>query len=311
MPTMQTAQDFMRRNLVTLQPGTCVLDGVGRLLKHNISGAPVMDDRGEYLGVFSEKCSINALTETVERASEVGMHVVRAREIMTSNLQTLSPDADVFEAIDDILSKRISGAPVVDQQGRFLGIFSEKTAMQVLMASAYDQFPGADVGSYMNTDRKRIIDQDTNLLDIAHMFQLTPYRRLPILRSEILWGQVSRRDVLRAGLSLSKDVAKKVGDGTADERLKDAATAAEVGGFMDRDARTTVPGEDILSVAQVFLSTPYRRLPVVDGGKLVGQVSRRDLLEAAASLLRPKGEKHRAETLYLSPLSETRPPSLG
>ncbi len=311
MPTMQTAQDFMRRKLITLEPETSVLDGVTRLLKSNISGAPVVDSDGKYLGVFSEKCSMNALTETVELASEAGMHVVRAREIMTSQLTTLTSEVDVFEAVDDILGKRISGAPVVDPDGRFLGIFSEKTAMRVLLAAAYDQFPGSNVGTYMNTDRNRVIGEDTNLLDIAHKFQETPYRRLPILRNESLAGQISRRDVLRAEHRIAKDVAQKLEDGSADDRLKGASAAAAVESFMDQDARTIAPGEDILSVAQVFLSTPYRRLPVIERGKLIGQVSRRDLLEAAAALLRPKTEKHHAETLYLSPLSESLPPSIG
>ena len=54
-----------------------------------------------------------------------------------------------------------------------------------------------------------------------------------------------------------------------------------------------------------------RRLPVIERGRLIGQVSRRDLLEAAAALLRPPAEKHGADTLYLSPLSESIPPSIS
>lgn len=308
---MQIAQDFMRRQLVTLEPQTCVLDGIDRLLRSNISGAPVVDAAGTYLGVFSEKCSINALTDTVELGDEVGMHIVRAREIMTSSLTTLCPELDVFEAIDDILAKRVSGAPVVDASGRFLGIFSEKTAMRVLLAAAYDQLPGSNVGSYMNTDRQRIFGEDTNLLDLAHKFQQTPYRRLPILRGDLLAGQVSRRDVLRAELRVAKDVSTKIENGTADERLMKASTLSSIDRFMDSNAQTIAMGDDILSVAQMFLTTPYRRLPVLENGKLIGQVSRRDLLAAAAALLRPKAEKHHAETLYLSPIAESLPPSLG
>ncbi len=311
MSTLQTAQDFMRRKLITLDPQTSVLDGVTRLLRTNISGAPVVSEDGEYLGVFSEKCSMNALTTTVELADRVGMHVPRAREFMTCNLTTLTPNVDVFEAVDHILSKRISGAPVVDGDGNFLGIFSEKTAMRVLIAAAYDQLPGTFVGAYMNQDRNRIIDEDTSLLEVAHKFQQTPYRRLPILSKDFLAGQISRRDVLRAELRLAKEVVDKSERGYLDSPLCDELTSADVGSFMDRNAKTTHPSEDLLSIAQVFLNTPYRRLPVVEDGALVGQVSRRDLLESAAALLRPKARKLRAETLYLSPLSESPPPSLS
>ena len=305
---VKTAQDFMRQKLVKLSEQTSIIDGVSRLLRDNISGAPVVDEQGSYLGVFSEKCCMNALTNVVEVADEIGMHVERAREFMTANLVTLSPEVDVFEAIDHILAKRISGAPVLDAEGNFQGIFSEKTAMQVLISAAYDQFPGSNVGAYMNTDRNRIIHEDDSLLDVAHRFQQTPYRRLPVLNSHRLAGQISRRDVLRAEHRLSKEMASRASR-NGDVRLHATATAA-VGQFMDRDAKTIAPNVDLLGIAQIFLNSPYRRLPVVDDGMLVGQVSRRDLLGAAADLLRPKAAAHHSETLYLSTVSDDRPPSL-
>lgn len=311
MTMMQSAQDFMRTKLETLDPSTNVVEGVSRLLKFNISGAPVVDQDGQYLGVFSEKCSMNALTETVELASEVGMYIVRAREIMTCKLTTLSPDVDVFEAVDHLLSKRISGAPVVDRSGCFLGIFSEKTAMRVLLAAAYDQFPGTNVGAYMNIDRNRIMSENDSLLTLAHRFQETPYRRLPILTGDRLAGQISRRDVLRAEVRLAKEVMERLANGTADQRFEDSSTNASVGDYMDKEAKTIRPTADVVAIAQVFLSTPYRRLPVVDGSRLVGQISRRDLLDAAAAMLRPPTEKHHAEALYLSNSGGTLPPSIG
>ncbi|MEM8667162.1 MAG: CBS domain-containing protein [Planctomycetota bacterium] len=311
MVTVKVAQDFMRRKLVTLTAETEVLDGVKRLLRDNISGAPVVDDQNNFLGVFSEKCCMNAMTEVVEVAATCGLHLGSAREFMKADLFTLSPEIDVFDAIDQVLGRRISGAPVVDEHDRYLGIFSEKTAMRVLVAAVHDQFPGTNVGSYMNVDRNRIIDDEDSLLEVAHKFQETPYRRLPILHNERLAGQVSRRDVLRAEHGVSLDARLMSQREDANEALKQACRERTVGEWMDTNALTTTPQTDLLSIAIQFLNSPYRRLPIIDHGKLVGQVSRRDLLEAAAELLRPKPKKHHAEALYLSPLSDSAPPSLS
>ncbi|MDG2220948.1 MAG: CBS domain-containing protein [Rubripirellula sp.] len=311
MATLKVARDFMRRKLVTLTADTEVLDGVARLLRDNISGASVIDDQGRYLGVFSEKCSMNAMTEVVEAADACGLYSGATREFMKCELFTLSPEIDVFEAIDEVLKRRISGAPVVDSDQHYLGIFSEKTAMRVLVSAVHDQLPGANVGSYMNFDRNRIIDDEDALVTVAHKFQQTPYRRLPVLHHGRLAGQVSRRDVIRAEHGVAVAVRKRVLRGGCDERLQEATRTRMVGDWMDTSALTTSPETDLLTVAMVFLNSPYRRLPIVDSGKLVGQISRRDLLEAAAEILRPKPKKHHAEALYLSPLVDSAPPSLS
>ncbi len=308
---VKTAADIMRRKLVTLSADTKVLDGVARLLRDNISGAPVVDRDHRYLGVFSEKCCMKALTDTVETAAECGMHVPAARDFMKCELITLSPEIDVFDAIDHLLKHRISGAPVVDREGRYQGIFSEKTAMRVLVAAVHDQLPGSQVASYMNLDRNRMIHDEDTLLEVAHKFQETPYRRLPVLHGSKLAGQVSRRDVLRAEHRLAKEAVLRAAMPNADTRLIGAIGDRRVGDFMDVHALTATPADDMLGIAQLFLNSPYRRLPILEGDRLVGQVSRRDLLEAAAALLRPQPQRYTAQTLYLSPLSDTAPPSLG
>ncbi|WP_197169025.1 CBS domain-containing protein [Novipirellula galeiformis] len=300
----------MRRNLVTLTPNCDVMESVARLLKENISGAPVVDAGGNYVGVFSEKCCMNALTEPVEAAHSDGIHLIRVREFMMCHLVTLDPAIDVFEAIDHLLSRRISGAPVVDKNEQYLGIFSEKTAMRVLIGALHDQMPGTNVHQYMNIDRNRLIDEDDSLLDVAHKFQETPYRRLPVLRGEKLIGQVSRRDVLRAEYRLACEVVTRARENRGSHTLRKAAARRKIGPYMDQAALTASPSTDMLGIAQMFLNSPYRRLPIVDNGKLVGQISRRDLLEVAAAILRPKPKRRGAETLYLSLVSSTAPESI-
>ncbi len=64
------------------------------------------------------------------------------------------------------------------------------------------------------------------------------------------------------------------------------ASTRRVSDYMSRNVQTLTPAADVVEAANAFLNSPVRRLPIVDQGKLVGQVSRRDILKAAQELAR-------------------------
>ena len=131
-----------------------------------------------------------------------------ARDFMVVDLVTLAPTADVVDAVQTLLEHRISGAPVVDASGRYLGMFSEKCAMQVLLDAAYEVLPTCEVRAFMDTEAQTIAPH-THLLSIAQVFLLTPYRRLPVVEDGLLVGQVSRRDVLRVWMDAIDQVPRR------------------------------------------------------------------------------------------------------
>ncbi len=311
------ARDIMVTKLVTLMTRTPVFDGIRMLLKNRITGAPVVAEQDRYLGMFSEKCCMGLLTLLTRLAAERGdapMPTPLARDFMVTDLVKLKPKADVFEAIGYLLKNSISGAPVVDESGNFLGIFSEKTSMKVLVDAAYEQMPSTEVAAFANTDSGRVITEETDLLECAKLFLETPYRRLEVLRDGKVVGQISRRDVLVRAQLVSLDVEGKDqallergaelprSDG-ATQRKYPCPTSTDVDGFMDVHARTIQEQLDVLSIAQVFLTTPYRRLPVLRDQQLVGQVSRRDLLRAMHRALEVIPRRESA-LLYLSSLRD-------
>lgn len=59
---------------------------------------------------------------------------------------------------------------------------------------------------------------------------------------------------------------------------------ARVSDYMSRKVVTVGPEDELFHVAGLLLEHTFRRLPVVEGGKLVGQVSRHDVLMASLKL---------------------------
>ncbi|MEZ6152863.1 MAG: CBS domain-containing protein [Pirellulaceae bacterium] len=120
---------------------------------------------------------------------------ILARDMMTQNLVTLSPDLDVFSAIDILLRKRISGAPVVDSQGRYLGVFSESSSMRVIVNAAYDNLPDAGLMPFVDLQAPTI-EPDTEMLTICQTFLDQATRLLASAGKWSIAGtnQPSRRD---------------------------------------------------------------------------------------------------------------------
>jgi CBS domain-containing protein len=307
------AKDIMVTKLATLPPDTHVAEAIRLLVKHGISGTPVVQGDGNYLGVFSEKCCMRLFDLIAQCAKQQRVALPTlpdARQIMSTKLVTLSPSTDVFKAISDLLNHCISGAPVVDQGGRFLGVFSEKTSMSVLVQAAYEQLPSTEVAAFMDADFGRTILEDVSFLECARIFRETPYRRLPVLRGGRLVGLVSRRDVLRYSNELAAMIQERQvlvaapPQGAIEDETREETVLDRVRHFLDVEAETIDENTDLLSIAKEFLHTPYRRFPVVRDGRLVGQVSRRDVLSATHSLMEITPQRQ-SSLLYLSALNNS------
>ena len=273
------AKEIMVTKPVTVAPEDEVLRGIGRLLRYRISGAPVVGSDRRYLGMLSDRSCMRVLYVTARDAAVETLHVPQARAFMSKKLLTLSPGTDAIEAISMLLKQRFSGAPVVDAEGKFLGVFSERYIMRLLINAAYEQVRSSRVDAFMNTDRSRLIDETMDLLEVARMFHDTYYRRLPVLKDGKLIGQISPYDVLSAEHHLARFVKGQKARGSGE------LPSTQIENFMDTSAETIEEDLDLLAIARIFLDSNRRRLPVLREGKLVGQISRRDLLLEVLDLL--------------------------
>lgn len=131
-------------------------------------------------------------------------------DYMSRRLITFSPDDDIHTAVQTLLDERISGAPVVDEQGLLVAILSKKDCLKVVYNASYHQDWSGRVRDYM-TVNVETISSGTDIVSAADRFLHSSFRRFPILSNGRMIGLLCRHDVLRALEDLWPHRARKDG----------------------------------------------------------------------------------------------------
>lgn len=153
---------------------------------------------------------------------------MRAMDVMTINVVTAGPDTPV-QALATLLSERgISGVPIVDSDGRVVGVVSEG-----------DLLHRAETGTERRTERRRA-----------------------------RW-----LDSIASDQDLARDYVKSHG-----------RTAKDI---MTREVISVAEATELSDIADLLETKKIKRVPVIRDGKLVGIVSRANLVRALAAT---KGE---------------------
>ena len=140
---------------------------------------------------------------------------MNAGDIMTSNVVTVRPDTSVSRLARLLLDNRISAVPVVDDQGRLVGIVSEgdllgrppRRSLRAWWLHLFDE-EAVCLEELATARRLRAQDvmthpvvsvSDQAPIDIvATLMQRHRVKRVPVIRDGKLVGIISRADLLKA-----------------------------------------------------------------------------------------------------------------
>jgi CBS domain-containing protein len=148
---------------------------------------------------------------------------MKARDVMVAPVITVKPTSSVREAANIFLERRISAVPVVDDQGKLVGIISEGDQMHrsesgterrhpwwlkafvssEMLAAEYAKAHARKVADVM-TRRVITAAPDTPLHEIAALLEKNSIKRVPIVKDGQLVGIVSRANLVQAVASARK-----------------------------------------------------------------------------------------------------------
>lgn len=131
-------------------------------------------------------------------------------DYMSTNLITFHPDQTMDQIMEKLLEKKISGGPVVDDEGKLVGIISEGDCLKEVVRGKYTNTPNISgmVSEHMAED-VITINPEMNIFEAARRFLSMRLRRFPVVKDGMLVGQISQKDIMRAVLNLNVTTWKR------------------------------------------------------------------------------------------------------
>lgn len=126
--SMQVA-DYMAKKLITFRPDQPMGEVIATLLKYKISGAPVINEANELIGVISEGDCLKQIIKG--RYDNMPFMTGYVREHMATNVVTISPETNIFDAAKMFLDRRLRRFPVT-HEGKLIGQISQKDIMRAV-----------------------------------------------------------------------------------------------------------------------------------------------------------------------------------
>lgn len=142
---------------------------------------------------------------------------MKVKEIMTKDVVSIKPEDNAREALELLFKMEISGLPVINEQGKLVGMFTEKDALSYILPSyiekvgrfIYEENPKSVKKKFIELNklkvsqlmRKEVVTttEDTTLCEVARIMLTQKARRLPVLDdSGKVVGIVARGDILKA-----------------------------------------------------------------------------------------------------------------
>lgn len=172
---------------------------------------------------------------------------MQAKDIMTTRVITVEPDATVQDIAKRLMANSISAVPVVERNGRLIGIISEGDLMRRPETGTEKQpswwlsfmtSPDEAARNFVKSHGRQATDvmtrevvtvqEDTSVQEIAELLEKHQIKRVPVVRGDKVVGIVSRSNLIR-GLATQRSIeAPSASDQTIKTAVENAMSEAQV-----------------------------------------------------------------------------------
>jgi predicted transcriptional regulator len=122
--------DYMTKKLITFGPDTPIMDVVNTLLSNKITGAPVLNEKRDLVGLIDDKDCLKVLFDGAYHNQPIENRTVS--NYMSNVMRTVSVHADIYEVASIFLNSIYKRLLVVDDFGKLVGQISRRDVLRAI-----------------------------------------------------------------------------------------------------------------------------------------------------------------------------------
>jgi CBS domain-containing protein len=253
----RTAKDIMQCGLTSVSYDESVYKAIGILADNHIGGLPVVDG-SELVGLISEKDVLELLFQTEFLPGLVN-------EYMTTEVVSFGVEDRLSDICECLMAHSFRRIPIL-HQGRLAGLITRSD----LIRANKDRF--APQGQTVRRRREDLEAQDVMKCGLLTVRKETPIHDVvSILATRHVTGLPVVDDCMRLlGIVTEKDVLRLLYDPEAEDCCVEQ--------FMTEEVVSFNKNHSLFDVCECLTHNSFHRVPVLDDGRLVGIISRADLM---------------------------------
>ena len=265
------------KNIVTLPPTTNIMGTAKTMLKYGFRRVPIADaGTNRLVGIVTSLDIVDFLGGGLRHnivknrykgnlAAAINEDV---REIMKKDVVSLGVNDTISNALKTMIEKNIGGIPIIDDDNVVVGIVSERDFVRTVA----DITTSKTIKEYMS-NKVVTASPDISVGEATRTMIEKGFRRIPIVKEDILLGIITASDIMR--YLGSGEIFQKLMTGDVSDAFQ-----VPLKSLILRDIVWTNSGIDIGEAAALMLKNKVGALPIIDDGELCGILTERDIIKA-------------------------------
>jgi CBS domain-containing protein len=273
-------EEVMNDEVILIQENEQVNHARNLMLKHGLSRVIVVDRDENPIGIVTERDLSRKLRGNGPAWKRRPIDTIAIRRVMSNGLITIDIDADLKEAVETMLQKKISSIPVVDEEG-LAGIITKTDLMKFYESKFKNRWKVSD----LMTKDVITVNQNHTLNHVISVMEENNVDGVVVMFDSEIAGIITPANISFAqvddpetGVNIEKVYfVRQTIEGEDKRKVKELMLTAE--DIMNEEFITIGADVDAVEAAKLMYDHEISHIPVAEDNNLVGIITRTDIIK--------------------------------